>query len=552
MKYALDYALFGLLALYCLACPYTKVEESFNIQAVHDIVTYGVSPSALPQYDHLEFPGVVPRTFLGALLLSAYTYPITMILRLINRGLGWRVIDSKFVGQLVARLTLAFFTCISMHYLRLSVRKAFGQRAERWFFILTCSQFHTMFWTSRPLPNMFAFPMVVFAFAHWLEVVYKRNSMLPLRHVLHYTVMASSIFRFEVALLAGCIVLPEWLIFRSISFREILLNGSIVGAFSVMLSTAVDSYFWRHLCWPEWEVFWFNGVEQRSSEWGVSPPHAYFTVHLPKLLLASLPLVVYALCAQQLGSTGRNHKPRGRPLARFFIPCLAYVTLFSCIGHKEWRFIVYVVPMMNVIAAVGASTIEERSRTSRLHVGLLRLLQGAVIPLSLSASVGLLLISAWNYPGGHSLAQLHDLVPVNYTDAKVHLDVYVAMTGASRFGQRRELNGGWRPPYPVDNLPLQQWQYFKNEQHIKPGEFVEAGYTHLLTTTPMLHKDRFDPIGVTDGFGGISVHRQPLQWLNASLRQKRGRIAIADIIGNNGLIHLSIHPKVWIMERKEQ
>lgn len=49
-----------------------------------------------------------------------------------------------------------------------------------------------------------------------------------------------------------------------------------------------------------------------------------------------------------LGAT-LDHRIRSLLVAPF-----VFVSLLSMLGHKEWRFVIYVVPLINIAAARGA------------------------------------------------------------------------------------------------------------------------------------------------------------------------------------------------------
>lgn len=73
------------------------------------------------------------------------------------------------------------------------------------------------------------------------------------------------------------------------------------------------------------------------------------TTHLPKLLTFTLPLLLLGIMVDLRFWSLRN------PSSGLLLLPAAHVALLSALGHKEWRFIVYVIPCLNGVAAVGLS-----------------------------------------------------------------------------------------------------------------------------------------------------------------------------------------------------
>lgn len=136
-------------SIHLLVAPFTKVEESFALQAAHDILVYGppsddIAARLAATFDHFTFPGAVPRTFAGPALLAALSQPI------IKRVGFWR-------AQLVVRGCLGFLNASSLLFFRRALSQAFGRDVARIWLLLLVTQFHIMYYLARTLPNMFAF-----------------------------------------------------------------------------------------------------------------------------------------------------------------------------------------------------------------------------------------------------------------------------------------------------------------------------------------------------------------------------------------------------------
>ena len=59
-----------------LVSPYTKVEESFTLHAIHDVLAHGLD---VAKWDHVQFPGAVPRSFALPIMQAFLSWPVVKL-----------------------------------------------------------------------------------------------------------------------------------------------------------------------------------------------------------------------------------------------------------------------------------------------------------------------------------------------------------------------------------------------------------------------------------------------------------------------------------------
>ncbi|KAI0021037.1 glycosyltransferase family 22 protein [Xylariomycetidae sp. FL0641] len=496
------------IIIHLLVAPYTKVEESFNIQATHDVLLYGtpthdVHNRLTAQYDHFDFPGAVPRTFVGPVLLAGLGRPIVRLVGLQH-------------AQFVVRAVLGLMNAAALVYFKSSVSKAFGRPTARWYTLLQISQFHVMYYASRTLPNMFAFMLTTTAFAQLLG--HQDRLVRGYKMAIGSLTIATAVFRSELAILMVTTTLYG-LIVPHISLRQILPAFGVFFVYALATSVPLDSYFWQKPLWPELWAFYYNAVQGASSEWGVSPWHWYFTSALPKIL--TNPLTSTVLLPFALWHPGTRDQAR-----QVAIPSLLFVAIYSLQPHKEARFVFYVAPPLTVAAALGANYVFAR-RAKSAGYGLASLVVAGSVLLSFALSAGMLLISSLNYPGGEALAELKGLVSTPSSGAdlqavSVHTDVLSCMTGVTLFGQRAA---------SLPNGPAFSFDKTENQRTLHDPAFWQK-FDYVLAEDPGKPLGPWEPVGVVHGYAGVEVARP------GTLAEEKGDVESGDdnVLGRGSLV----------------
>ncbi|AEO66114.1 glycosyltransferase family 22 protein, partial [Thermothielavioides terrestris NRRL 8126] len=546
----------GLILAHLVVAPYTKVEESFNMQAAHDVLVYGTPTSDIHHklsstYDHFTFPGAVPRTFIGPVMLAGFAQPVVALV-------GFQH------AQLIVRAILGLFNAACILMFAWNIKRAYGAGTARWYLLLQASQFHVVFYASRTLPNMFAFGLTTLAFAFLLPnpSSFARTAGRQRMSIAMF-VFAAAVFRSEVALLLITTVFYLVLV-PELSLERVIFPFATSFLTALATSIPIDSYFWQRPLWPELWGFYYNVVQGAASNWGVSPWHYYFSSALPRLLVN--PLTYTALIPFSLW-----HPALRRAAAKLVIPSVLFIAIYSFQPHKETRFIFYAVPPLTAAAALSANFLFARQRKSKAPIASTLLTAALLLSVlaSLLASTAMLALSALNYPGGEAVSHLRSVVLQDPTAAAaaadgnpssaiipVHADVLTCMTGLTLFSTT---SSSFPPSTLLDatstsSPPLiGQQQQHQNDGHRGGGGGVRLAvdrtedprtlarpdfwrrFAYLVLEDPAAipaGAGEWEPVAVVQAYAGIEVLRPS----SSSSSSSGAAVARPPVVGNGRLI----------------
>ena len=144
------------------------------------------------------------------------------------------------------RSVLGFLVISALVKFQSSLKDKFGSNLANFHLLITLSQFHLIFYSSRTLPNTFALIFVLHAMHYRVR---RKYTLFILT-----SGIAALIFRGETIILLGFFALYDLVVTKKLTFKTLFTLAPLIAIPLVALTVLVDSYFWKRWLWPEGEV----------------------------------------------------------------------------------------------------------------------------------------------------------------------------------------------------------------------------------------------------------------------------------------------------------
>ncbi|RKO86129.1 GPI mannosyltransferase, partial [Blyttiomyces helicus] len=254
-------------------------------------------------------------------------------------------LDDTELLVVAPRLVQSVFVAMADVYTFMLANKIFGPRASKWAIMCSLMSWYIYFAGVRTLSNSIesAFTVVGLYYWPWPRFGGFRLSLL--------------------AAATGCILRPtngiiwvflgaQLILYRPRLAVTVLIDVALIMIFAVQTSIGIDRLFYKTWTFVPLNFITHNLLTPLASFYGNHPPHWYITQALPLTLFTFLPLIIPVLLNE-----GRT---------RTLTPLCAWTTAaYSLLPHKEFRFLMPLVPVGMVLAGEGLR------RVSRWRAGII-------------------------------------------------------------------------------------------------------------------------------------------------------------------------------------
>ncbi|KAJ3066462.1 hypothetical protein HDU98_010202 [Podochytrium sp. JEL0797] len=271
------------------------------------------------------------------------------------QGLGGE--DTEWI-IVAPKLFQAVFAVVGDVFTYMLAVKLYGKGAGKWALVASLVSFFNFFCAVRTFSNSIETSLTAVAMYYWPWKVSSKTVWT-----------AERVREFEISLsfaAVACILRPTnaviW-IYLGIAlvsqlnfgaFKVVVLRVLMIGSIALAISTLIDAQFYNEWTFVPYTFLQFNLSQGISTFYGIHTWHWYLSQGIPIVLFTFIPLTVYTL-----SYNNSIHHVRG---------VMVFTTVvYSLIAHKEFRFIMPLLPL--ALCAAGNSLYELQVRSSSVTSG---------------------------------------------------------------------------------------------------------------------------------------------------------------------------------------
>jgi GPI mannosyltransferase 3 len=127
---------------------------------------------------------------------------------------------------------------------------------------------------------------------------------------------------------------------------NLILHAIIIGPTALLCTIVLDTLYFHRPTFPAWNFLRFNFLEELSVFYGSMAPHYYLSQGLPMILTTYLPFSLHGLSFF--------------PFSVYTVVIVGVIAAFSCIAHKEARFISPLSPLLLLFVGYSLARVPRR------------------------------------------------------------------------------------------------------------------------------------------------------------------------------------------------